>query len=379
MISIVNTPDAGSTAQDDLWHVVSSTNSTTSEFKYVFDVWINGVQKIRVRQFADPLTNSGYFNASNVVKNSFSYEWFVPSSVNNFPFISAQPSGGQVYIDYDVRYYEQMSGVMSAIQASGTTRAYNFMAPVFNRRNVTIASKANKWLTNRPNYADSFEDNIIYLPVYLTATKNLNVKTYNGSNNLIQTFTQSFSSGFTQLNISQPALNIKFGIDFSSVKFYTIDIAGQEVFKVNIQCAGRYDVKNIHFLNSWGMYESKAFDLVSKMTMNVQRKGFEQADYRMTATAVNYKNDTTYYESGINYFNKGEYKYNLTSNALTDEEYNWISDLILSPQILLQEGTSFYPVTLTNSSYTFNKYVNDKQKVLQLEFDLNISRNSQLR
>ena len=376
MISIVNTPDAGSTAQDDLWHVVSSTNSTTSEFKYVFDVWINGVQKIRVRQFADPLTNSGYFNASNVVKNSFSYEWFTPIS----NFVVDQPNvSGEIGLTYQVRYGEELSGVTTTNMVSGNTTAYNFSAPLLKRRLVTIADKTNKWFTNRPLYANTDVGEKLFIGLYLDTSKAINLKIYNGSNALINSGSINKSAGFYQLNIGSEGITQAFALDVSNAKYYTIDIAGAETFKVNLSCNPKYTVTNIHFLNAWGMIDSLRFDLVSKLSMDVKRKDFEQSDYRYTSTSVDYLSGNKFFESNINYYNNSNFKYKLNASVLTDAEWQWVADLILSPQILMELDGYYYPVTITNSSYNFYKYVNDRMKPLELEFNFNSQRNSQLR
>ena len=375
-ITIVSSPASGSTLQDDLWHIASSTNSADIEFKYVFDVWINGTQKIRVRQFANPTTSKGYFNAGNIVRNSMTYEWFMPIS----DFIVDQPNiSGEVGLTYQVRYGEELSGVTTTNMASGNTVAYNFNAPLFKRRLTTIADRANKWFTNRPNYANTEVGEKLFIGLYLTASKDINVKLYNGNNSLIDTNTLTLSAGFYQLNIGSEGILESFLLEVNTVKYYTIDIAGLETFKVNLVCNPKYTPINVHFLNSWGMFDSLRFDLVSKLSMDVKRKDFEQTDYRFTNTAVNYLSGNKYYEGNVNYYNNSTFKYKLTASALTDAEWQWAADLIMSPQILMEIDGYYYPVTITNSSYTFNKYVNDRLKPLEIEFTFNTQRNSQLR
>ena len=375
-ITIVSSPASGSTVQDDLWHIASSTNSANIEFKYVFDVWINGTQKIRVRQFADPTTAKGYFNAANVVRNSMTFEWFAPVS----DFVVEQPNvSGQVGITYQVRYGEELSGVTTTNMASGNTTAYNFNAPLFKRRLTTIADRANKWFTNRPNYANTEVGEKLFIGLYLTGLKDINVKMYNGNNSLIDTNLLSLSAGFYQLNIGSEGILESFALEVNTVKYYTIDIAGTETFKVNLVCNPKYTPINVHFLNSWGVFDSLRFDLVSKLSMDVKRKDFEQTDYRFGSTSVNYLTGNKYYEGNVNYYNNSNFKYKLTASALTDAEWQWAADLIMSPQILMEIDGYYYPVTITNSSYTFNKYVNDRLKPLEIEFSFNSQRNSQLR
>lgn len=73
-ITINTNPTYGDSIQDNLWHVCSSTHSGSTDMKYVFDVYVNGVQKIRVKQFPEPITGKAYFDAGAVVRNSMTTE-----------------------------------------------------------------------------------------------------------------------------------------------------------------------------------------------------------------------------------------------------------------------------------------------------------------
>lgn len=375
-ITIVNSPASGSTAQDDLWHIASSTNSADIEFKYVFDVWINSTQKIRVRQFADPTTSKGYFNAANIVRNSMTYEWFTPIS----DFVVAEPNvSGQIGITYQVRYGEELSGVTTTNLASGNTTVYNYNAPLFKRRLTTIADKANKWYSNRPNYANTEVGEKLFIGIYLTTSKTITASSYNEIGDLQDSNDTTLGPGFYQLNIGSQGIQETFGFSVTGQRYYTIDIGGKQIFKVTLVCNPKYTPINVHFLNGWGMWDSQRFDLVSKLSMDVKRKDFEQTDYRFGNTSVDYISGNKYYEGKVNYNNTSNFKYKLTASALTDAEWQWMADLILSPQILMEVDGYYYPVTITNSSYTFNKYVNDRLKPLEIEFTFNTERNSQLR
>jgi hypothetical protein len=133
-------------------------------------------------------------------------------------------------------------------------------------------------------------------------------------------------------------------------------------------------------MNALGMFETLNFSLASRLSMNVERKGFEQRDYRFNGNAVDYKSaNNKYYEGKINYDNKADVSYKLTSNPLTDLQYKWASELIMSPQILMEVDGYFYPVLVKNNTYEFNTFVNDRLKAFEIDFDMNLTRHSQLR
>ena len=75
-ITINTTPSGSPSVHDNLWHVCSSDNSGSTDRKYEFDVWINGVQKIRIKQYPEPLNGKAYFDAGPTVRNEMTFNWF---------------------------------------------------------------------------------------------------------------------------------------------------------------------------------------------------------------------------------------------------------------------------------------------------------------
>lgn len=380
-ITINSNPSSGSTAQDDLWHVVTSTASGSPDMKYVFEIYVGGNRKISLRQFPEPSNGKAYFNAGATVRNSMTFNWFEPVGTA----YCQQPNvSGEIAVRYEIRVGEEVSGVTTFNLASGTTTAYNYNAPLLKRRVVDYFTLINKWHTNRPLYANTALGENLYIPFFTNAGLNLKCSTYDGSNSLIATAsgsTTTITNGFVQMNIGTTALASALGLTFNdSVKFYDVWFNSFEKMRVYVVCNPKYTPINIHFVNAWGMYDSQRFDLVSRLNMSVERKNFEQRDYRFNGSAVDYKSTSNrYYEGVTNYNNKSSFTYKLTADALTDDEYTWMADLIVSPQILMEIEGYFYPVTLAENNYEFSKNVFNKLKALELTFNMNQTRYSQLR
>jgi hypothetical protein len=380
-ITINTNPASGSTAQDDLWHVATSTASGSTDMKYVFDIYVSGNRKISVRQFPEPSNGKAYFNAGPTVRNSMTFNWFEPLGS---AYVYEPNLTGEMAVQYDIRVGEEVSGVTTFNLASGSVTAYNYNAPLFKRRVATLSDRLNKWLTVRPLYANTKLGENLYIPFYTNAALNLKCSTFDGSNTLIATAsgsTTTIENGFVQMNIGSTAIATELGITINdSVNYYDVWFNSFDKIRVYVVCNPKYNPINIHFMNSWGMWDSERFDLVSKLNMNVERKGFEQRDYRFNGNAVDYKSASNrYYEGAINYSNKSNFTYKLTADALTDDEYTWMADLIVSPQILMEIEGYFYPVTLTENNYEFSKNVFNKLKALELTFNMNQTRYSQLR
>ena len=182
------------------------------------------------------------------------------------------------------------------------------------------------------------------------------------------------------MNIGSKAINTYFSNTNinTSTKYYDI-ISGANTLRVYLDCNGRYDSYNLHFLNDLGMFDTAKFNLVSKLSMDIERKGFEKRDYKFGSTSVDYYADSKYIESKINYQNKKDYTYKLTMNAPTDEEYVWLAELVASPQIYFEYDGYYYPVTIKATNYEFSKYVNNRLRVFEVEIEMNQTRYSQLR
>jgi hypothetical protein len=383
MSLIYNTSPSGTpSVHDNLWHIVSSDHSGTTDFKYVFDIWINGVQKVRVKQVPEPNNGKAYFDAGPIVRNEMTYDWFEP--INSSAYVSQPDMSGDIGIRYQLRIGEDYSGTVTTNMVSGETNCYNWTPNLFKRTIDNLQLRLNKWLTNRPLTAQTKIGENLFIGFYTDTTLTLHCQTFDYSNNSITTADGTpvtVTDGFVQMNIGTAALNATLGITINEgVKYYDVWFNSFDKIRVHTTCNPKYEPITIHFLNRWGLYDTHRFDLVSKLNMAVQRKEFEQRDYRFNGNSVDYKSSSNrYYEGKMNYFNAATWQYKLTSNALSDSEYTWLSDLIVSPQILMEVDGYFYPVTVKSDNYEYKKNVVDKLSAFEVVFEMNQTRYSQLR
>ena len=133
-------------------------------------------------------------------------------------------------------------------------------------------------------------------------------------------------------------------------------------------------------MNSLGMFDTAKFGLASRLTLNVDRKEFEKRDFSFGSNSVTYYNTNNKYNAGkVNYLNQRDYIWKLTMDAPTDAEYQWLEELIYSPQIYMEIDGYYYPVTIALNNFEISKYVNNRLRVLELEVKMNTKRYSQLR
>lgn len=368
-------PSGSPSVQDTLWHIFDS-NITSADLKYVVDLYVGGVQQVRVKLYPEPSTGIGYFDAGPIVRNTMTYQWLTP----NTSVLMCEPNvSGQIAQTYQYRIGEEYSGVTYLNLASGNVTAYNFVAPTFERKVTDLTAYNGKALSNRPNEINATLGENIYIGA--KDVSGLVVSTYNYSNVKIADTTYSLggTKAFAQLNIGSPALNNPTAVITSSVKYYTITI-GTSTFRVNLECNPKYTSYNLHFMNHLGIFETARFDLASRLTMDVDRKTYTKRDYTLGASSVSYYDaNKKYVDSKVNYLNKKDHSYKLTMNAPSDAEYNWLAELIDSPQVYFEMDGYFYPVSIRNNNYEYSKYVNNRLRVFEVDIDINQTRFSQLR
>jgi hypothetical protein len=368
-------PSGSPSVQDTLWHIFDS-NITSADLKYVMDIYVGGTQQVRVKLFPEPTSGIGYFDAGPIVRNTMTYEWLTP----NTNVLMCEPNvSGQVAQSYQYRIGEEYSGVTYLNLASGNVIAYNFVPPTFKRKVADLSAYNGKALSNRPTELNATLGDNLYIGV--KDVSGLVVSTYNYSNVKIADTTYSFSGtkAFGQLNIGSPALNNPTAVITSAVKYYLVQI-GSVSYKVNLECNPKYTSYNLHFMNHLGMFDTARFDLASRLTMEVTRKSFQKRDYSLGASAVTYFDaNKKYVSSKIDYLNKKDHSYKLTMNAPSDAEYEWLAELIDSPQVYFELDGYFYPVSIKNNNYEYSKYVNNRLRVFEVDIDINQTRYSQLR
>jgi hypothetical protein len=382
--SLIN-PTGEVSVQDDLWHIAHSTLSGSTDFKYVFDIYNGATQLIRAKVFPEPTNGRGYFNAGKVVGNEITFAWFTPVSTGSLPMAVYQPNtSGEVAIVYTVRVGEELTGTTTLNLASGTVTAYNYTNSLFNRFQGTTSAFAQRFLTNRPRYATAKLGEKILVPFKGTGTHKIFIKTYNGGNSLIATTevtaTTNITTGYLQMDIGSAAVNASCStaIITDAVKYYDVYLqkssVDTETFRVYLDCDPRYTTVNLYFMNQYGMFETARFGLASRLNMNVERKQFERRDFTFGTSVSYYDSRNVYRESVVNFGSKSEWQYKLTMDYPTDAEYQWLAELINTPQVYAEIDGDFYPVSIVETNYEYSKYQNNKLKVFEVTINMNQKR-----
>lgn len=348
-------------------------NQTYPDYKYVLDLYIDSVLQARLKAFPQPDNFRGVFDISRIVRN------FLGLTFNpTLGQIRAQQFGaGKYYIDVTCKFGEDYNfTTYTNVLIDSVRRYYNH----YNGRQVgtltTLATYTNKPLSNGPNtrYVE-LADTAVFLP-YLPSTSADVTLTVNAS-----TYTWTPAADTVELlNVSPTAINAQFaGLITAATTSYTITIGGMTI-TYNLTCNGKYENKWIHFLNKFGCYESFPFALVSKRSFEVDKKSIGQLPYTIGSDgSVNFRTGQAYNELTKVYSSQFSEKQLLNTDLLTDAEYQWLSELVFSPEVYIQESGYFIPVTITANNYEEKQYIVDGQTNLEITVEYGRKFNTQYR
>lgn len=356
-----STPDAYSSVNDPILYVVydaHATNPTTyPNYKYVAEIWINGTQVFTGKYFPNPTTSRGIIDASNVIREYVS-AILLPTSTG---IVAQQLIEGQWKLSVVVKIREEYGGTIGAVILTDSTRT------MFNHYNgriygVTILSNyTNKPLSDRGLIIDMTLNNANYfIPYFATTTSTYNVVITGGTSTRTKVVTPSAANSMQILNISPAAINSEYAGNFtSSTTFYTVLVSGI-TYRVNLQCEGLYDNYVVHFMNKYGGYESMLFNKVSKKYFDLEKKSYKQLPYRISSSGVSSVGaGITMYQQNTDYAGRVKERLKMNTDWVSDLDYEWLSQLIISPQVWVEEDGKLFPAMISQSNYEFKKHIVD--------------------
>ena len=372
-ITIHQSPSGYTSAHEEVWHVVESTDKAIAGFQYVFDIYKGATLLTRVKN--SPLgTNSyGVLDVGNIVRSSLDSYNFPQLILDEFQ--TPVTLGTDVFFtDYDVRY-GQATGLteVSGNLASGTYRVYNnYKRSRWDKRASEIED--NHILSNRQEinwYSGE--------PVVLT----VNWDTGSGSNAFDFTITRTGLSNYvdeTLTNVSGVYV-YAFIPPASADELSVFSTASGSTGALNFykKCS-KYETHTLIFLNAFGGYDSFTF-VHGKLMMTNEKKKFEQQRWGLSGSSMVEKVGDVYNESMKAYAVKYRERMMLTSDILSTGEYNWLSELINSPHVYYYstENDEYYPVQITDSDYEFKDDRINKADTLSITIEFSTPQNTQYR
>lgn len=402
-ITINSTPATYPSMHDDLWFVASSNNSGTTNFKFVYDVYINGTQVTRSKVFPAPSAEGSYgvFNASPMVR-SYVTNYFEPSG--NSVLVA---SNDKIKVDYQIRIGEEVSGAITPNLASGSYSAYNYYPPLFGDiftengdiplvlsnyyDNLLIENYTDDWLSDRDNSDITIEYGDIFYITFLKITGGsykLWVQTIDESNVVGTTVSGNLtmSGQYNLFNFQAAAINEWAGQELITQNTYgynvyiTLGAATTRVLKFRQVCNPKFRQYNLHFLNRLGGYDTMAFRLVNRRRSDFQRSSYRKNPYKLVGGDMkNIDSYNKYNESTFNFAIQHRDSYTLTSDWVNEQDFAWLAQLMASPIVYMEVQGAYFPITINNNSYQY--LYKNADKLFNFNIDIEVGKyiNSQFR
>ena len=402
-ITINSTPATYPTMHEDLWFVASSTNVGTTNFKFVYDVYINNAQVSRNKIYPSPSADGSYgvFNASPMVR-AYVTNYFEPSGSS--VLVS---SNDKIKVDYQVKIGEEVSGAVIPNLASGSYSAYNYYSPLFGDiftengnvplvlsnyyDNLLIENYTDDWLSDRDNSDITIEYGDQFFITFLKITGG-SYSLWVQPTNEDGTFGTAVSGGITMsgefnlFNFQAAAINTFFGSTIITENTYgynvyiTLGAATTRVLRFRQVCNPKYRQYNLHFLNRLGGYDTMAFRLVNRRRSEFQRTSYRRNPYQLSNGAMtNIDTYNKYNETTYNFAIQHSDYYNLTSDWLQDQDYAWLAQLVASSIVYMEVQGAFFPITIRNTNYQYKYQIADGIFNFDLEIEVGKYLNSQYR
>ncbi len=399
-ITIQNAPSTYYSVHDDIIFTVcdivkASDPVTYPDFQYVCDVYVASTLVARLKAYPNPTNKCGVFSIGDVLRN------YITTSFNPTSAIRAQELGvNEFNIVATMKFGEEYDFTLYTNVTVDSARTYYNH---YNSRLLGVASNlsnfVDKPMTNRIAYTSLSAGNIGF-PVY-TSNKNcyipflpsdtssitLRIKSFLKDGTQITTQDQAYSPAAantlqlynlspTVLNTAYPGLIPLTVASYYTVQFLSSNIVLDKILKFDLVCEPKFTVYTLHFLNQYGGFESRDFTKVSRKTLDIEKQEFGKLGYTMDSSGVvSYKNSNNVYnETRSVYSSSFKEKMVLNTDILSDSEYTWLADLILSPLVYIEMQNSsgvtyFVPCSITSNNYEFRKAINDKLTNLTLNIE----------
>jgi hypothetical protein len=367
-------------------YTISSTNANEPGFKYVVKVY-NDSDELITQAFYDSPANpadSVEFDVSKFVSVNFQYN-------NGFYQVATSLSSTNTIRGFYLKCYEyyQVDGVFVIVEASevesDTKYALAASLPLLEEDN---------WAIDLDNYTGA--SNSIYKPLSDWTTikaRETDAQIFGFINTgiftnveLLVTYNNATTQTFfiTPAAVSTPSVTyvqitaMTYGVNVNNIQLFANWDNGSarraKFATIFNQRCGRFDPMRLAYINKYGAFDFFNFDLVSKTTFDVERKGYER----------NYNGSI--YEAGgvvvknINpiYYTKETQKWKIISDYLNDAQAETLRELYSSPLVYMNLvndnyiNFSWIPVKPSATSYEVKKTAIDKVFNIELELEFGL-------
>jgi hypothetical protein len=388
-ITILANPKDFAPVYNKMEYLISSTNYTEPNFAYLVDIYINGsgTKTVRLRIPVRPSDNYGKVDIHRVLESALTSDVGNPLGIlgtydASNSSLSYIVEFGEEYGTTVVQYPNEETDISrKAFNASLEKRPFiNWDVTEYEMDGIT-----KKFLTNMPdNNKVSIDSHGWLYFKEATALTIVSVITFDSSGATINAFKidASTTSDDIQYLPSSPAslnnidnANIILGaqpIITSDVAYYEVyvgapsQVSETRTFVLEESC--KYNTNTLIFQNNLGAFDSFTFYLGDMSMTDIERKDMKVNVDTVVGTDIVYSMNE---REKVTYYTKKSETIKLMSDWISEEESNWLLELISSPEIYLQEDNELTAVAkIKATNYTKKKVVRDKLFKIDVELEL---------
>lgn len=365
-----------------LFTVYNSTNVGNTGYKYVCDIYVGSTLVARTKAFPNPTHSRGVFDIGPVVRN------YLATQLSPTIALQSQQMGdGEFYVDVVCKFGEEYGGTLyTNLLVDSSRRYYNH----FNGRLLGVETKLsdflNKCPSNRPYLNSIYSGNYCFIPYFPSSTSavTVEVKLYDSTgdhDDFSTTITPAAAYKLQLVNVGLPVLSTLFGpFNYDNYEYLTVKIGSTSIYRFDIVCEPKYSPRVLHFQNQYGGFESVVFSKVSRKNIEVEKRDFTQLPYRVSSSGVvSYDQNNVLHDTKTVYASKFKERQVFNSDFVSDEGYQWLKELVVSPIVYLEESGYLVPVTIIENTYEEKKRVNDKLTSLVITVEFAEQYNAQYR
>jgi hypothetical protein len=343
--------------------VVSSDNIANCSFKFVADLYVNGILAIRLYTIPEGNNSYGVFRIEEILKDYLSFD--LKTSTVGF---ETNPNS---IISYNIEFREEYdtntpcTGVTTVSAVLDTTSTFyawngalqyiefaNYLDSVYKTTNILA-----KFLSSVPDntlIGTDEEFNLNFINVSGSEVRYIDVTTYDEAGNTLQTVRianahtsvstpadslLSVGVGPWNLNASTLVSGTQPVIDDSVFYYDIVLMSGSPAaacsetkrLKIDYTCSA-FETKRLSWLNRLGGFDSYSFKLKSFRKIDIQRTEYVQLIPTLSGSTYGYSlGDRGRTLLGISANEKLTYN----TNWLTEAEGLWLEELYTSPEVNL--------------------------------------------
>jgi len=363
-LSITQQPNAYQPAYNDTNFVITESSGaiyTKDNFKFIGDVKVNSAS---IAKLKTPIyygsTNKGVFNIGRILENYVSYDF----NLNDTSASGCTNSIKDYSVEFGYEFSTSPTGTITEYLnlTSATGSVWNAsLNPIdlVSYSSQYTMSGSGKFLTPIRSKTISRTQKDFLYAIRNTATSA--VVTYSDST----TQTIALPSSKVVRIPCGSQLTIPSGATYYDIVLKVGATTLSETYRITLfdECS-KYETTDIFFLNSLGGFDSFRFDKVRRDNYSIERKQYKSNPYTLGAT---YAYETSSFKLKT-YDTLSTHRVKLFSNWITEQQSEWLRDLIESPVVFMYDGITLVAVNVDTNTYEVKRHVQDK--VFNIEFDV---------